>query len=326
MKSLAAVSGTSLSCHNCLVETHCGNCHGIQSREETNVLLWSPAAASWRRMKKKGNVGSFAAKPFKGAKWSSNLRAELPSPCVINNNMFIKKSPSTNNTLLHHPTSSHWAQKLPRAFLIIQPWVFFPKSKLPRQAWPFVGMASGSRCGLPRWLHFCEARALGKLFVTTQRLQPAKIHKIDVDCCHLLLTISHYQKMTKKEENKSQKAKSKIENRGWGHLFLVTPKWWRSGTTVFSLFVWEWHLPYGTGMTGMTRSWSWKMDGLRLEGGFEKGLAFSKMFGQFQRNCNLWFYVRCIRSHRAESLDHVDLMQIQMFSFFESLILRLLDT
>ena len=53
MKSLAAVSGTSLSCHNCLVETHCGNCHGIQSREETNVLLWSPTAASFKWKKEK---------------------------------------------------------------------------------------------------------------------------------------------------------------------------------------------------------------------------------------------------------------------------------
>lgn len=78
MKSLAAVSGTSLSCHNCLVETHCGNCHGIQSREETNVLLWSPAAASWRRMKK-GKRWQLCGEALKGAKWSSNLRAELPS-------------------------------------------------------------------------------------------------------------------------------------------------------------------------------------------------------------------------------------------------------
>ena len=181
-------------------------------------------------------------------------------------------------------------------------------------------MAGGSRCGLPRWLHFCEARALRKLLVTMQRLQPARIHKMD--CCQLLLTICYYFSLSKDDDEKKRKNKpsgrtkeseGKIENRGWGHLSLVTPKWWRSGTTVFSLFVWEWHLPYGT---GMTRSWSWKMDGLRLEGGFEKGLAFSKMSGKFQRNCNLWFYVRCIRSHRAESLDHVDLTQIQMFSFF----------
>lgn len=176
-------------------------------------------------------------------------------------------------------------------------------------------MAGGSRCGLPRWLHFCEARALRKLLVTMHHSQSTKIRTkwiwIVVNYCLLFLTIKRWWR--KKEENKSQKAKPKIENRGWGHLSLVTPKWWRSGTTVFSLFVWEWHLPY---KTLMTRSWSWKMDGLRLEGGFEKGLAFSKMSGKFQRNCNLWFYVRCIRSHRAESLDHVDLMQIQMFAFF----------
>lgn len=40
MRRLAAIAGTSLSCHGAVIETRCGKCHGVQVREETNVLLW----------------------------------------------------------------------------------------------------------------------------------------------------------------------------------------------------------------------------------------------------------------------------------------------
>ena len=96
MKSLAAVSGTSLSCHNCLVETHCGNCHGIQSREETNVLLWSPTAASWRRMKK-GKHRQLCGEAF--AIWGQNCR-----PSHHQQQHVYQKSPIN---IINLPSSPH---------------------------------------------------------------------------------------------------------------------------------------------------------------------------------------------------------------------------